>query len=83
MIDFITASGSHYRVNPETREVECLSPAASAFGPRTARADSFRLPEVGARFFAVWEAPDEQGRLYLRTSEITFTGRAMEPALAL
>ena len=42
MIDFITASGSHYRVNPETREVRAA---------RALRVDVVveRLAEVGQR----------------------------------
>ena len=83
MIDFLTSSGSHYRVDPASRTVECLSPPDRAFGPRVAKAETFRRPEVGARFFAVWEEPDDRGRQYLRTSEIVFTGEALEPALAL
>ena len=82
MIDFITKSGSHYRVDLNARTVECVAPPESAFPARRTTSDSLEAPKLNMRFVAFWEVPDERGRVFLRTSEVVFIGEAGE-ALAL
>ena len=89
MIDFITKSGSHYRVDLDARTVECIAPPEGAFPPRKvahgASNDHFSGPEkpaVGRRYLAFWADPREVGHTFMRTTEVVFVGEAGE-ALAL
>lgn len=89
MIDFITKSGSHYRVDMAARTVECISPPESAFPPRRALHGADKdcngpdRPVLGRPYIAFWENPREHGHTFMRTSEVVFVGEPAGEGLAL
>lgn len=83
MIEFITKSGSIYRINMSARTVECIEPPESAFPPRLVSTEfDLAIPKVGARYIAVWAQPNEHGHTLMRTSIVVeWTWKqAREPA---
>ena len=86
MIEFITQSGSTYRVDMSARTVECIEPPESAFPPRkVSELHGPYAPEVGKRYLAVWAQPNEHGHTIMRTSivvDVEDMDAAREPASA-